>query len=109
MKMDADTVNKINKLAATLRNTGLAKDMKEAVEKAKEIILGEDKKDEAIEEDQDEQIEVESKDNGFYFGPKEPKEEEQHKKHDKTHPAYDVAKEEKSVSELLDEESDEDD
>jgi hypothetical protein len=59
MKLDADAVNKINKLAATLRNTGLASSTQEAVEKAKEIVLGKDYSVPTIEEISEDVNEVE--------------------------------------------------
>tara|TARA_Y100000310_G_C20702985_1_gene831824 strand:- start:11628 stop:12497 length:870 start_codon:yes stop_codon:yes gene_type:complete len=66
--MDVKDVEKINQLAMTLKNNGLAASMAEAVEKAKEIILGvgpEAQEDSLIEdeikevEDEIEQIETE--------------------------------------------------
>jgi len=54
--LDADTVEKINTLADTLKRTGLAASMTLAVEKAKEIVLGKRKlkKIEKIEEEMEE-------------------------------------------------------
>ncbi|MFH0977897.1 MAG: hypothetical protein V1837_01210 [Candidatus Woesearchaeota archaeon] len=81
MKLDVDSINKINKLAATLRNTGLASNMQEAVEKAKEIVLGKDRPldaDEVMKEvDQVEsELREDLKSDGIYFSDGSEDEEE---------------------------------
>lgn len=70
--MNYDHVEKINKLAATLRNTGLCANMAEAVEKAKEIILGKNVSKSAQEIERDvhdveEELRDDLKKNGVYF------------------------------------------
>jgi hypothetical protein len=71
MKYDAESIAKINKLAATLRNTGLASNMADAVEKAKEIVLGKQHEspqqmEHEIQEVEDE-LEQDLKARGIYF------------------------------------------